>query len=372
MENLFWITTLLLFYTYFGYPVIVYLLSRLFKSQSLAEEISPEINLVMIVYNGEQFLETKITNIFSSDYPTEKINLIIISDGSNDNTVKVLKKFSDQIEFYHYDERRGKTACLNDAIAHCNKDYVVFADVRQRFASNTIRSLVSRLSDPKVGAVSGELVFEEEGHNVFSKGIDAYWRYEKFIRNNEASFSSVVGVTGAVYAIKRSLYKPVPDGVILDDVLIPMQVVMSGYRVVFEPDAIAYDYPSSDKDRERSRKIRTLAGNYQLVSLLPALLNPFKNPIIIQFVSHKLLRLVGPFLLVMIFTSNLFLFSQNDLYTLTLFIQLIAYLLAIISTVNATVSKLIIVRLIRTFITLNWYSFLGLVEYLKNKKTHLW
>lgn len=372
MSLLFWASTFLLIYTYLGYPIIIYFLSRLFHAENIKNIITPHINIVMVVYNGELYLEAKIHNILSSNYPRDRLHLIIISDGSTDGTVNILDKYAAQIQFHHFDVRRGKAACLNDALEHCNYDYVVFSDVRQRFAVNTISHLISRLSDSQVGAVSGELMIEDDGHNDFSKGIDAYWRYEKFIRNSEARYKSVVGVTGAVYAIKRSLYKSIPTGVILDDVLIPMQIIVSGYRVVFEPEALAYDYPSIDKKRERGRKIRTLAGNYQLISLMPVLLNPFKNPLFIQFISHKLLRLLGPLLLLLIFVSNLYLISDGWFYKLSIIIQTTVYILALVSTLSLKLSNNKFIRLVRVFIILNWYSFLGLVEYVKNNKTHLW
>jgi len=365
----------LLIYTYLGYPIIVFLLSKVVKHKINKDDLfCPKVSVIIVVYNGEKYLEKKINNILTCNYPAENIELLIISDGSTDDTNNILHEYSYRIKSKIFKERRGKAACLNDAVNYSTNEYIVFADVRQKFDEDTIINLISPLANETVGAVSGELVFIDDDHNSFSKGIDAYWRYEKFIRNSEAKIHSVIGVTGAVYSIKKSLYKPIPKGVILDDVLIPMQVVLSGYRVLFEATAIAYDVPSNDSVNEKRRKIRTLAGNYQLVSINPSLLNPIKNKLFIQFISHKMLRLLAPFFMLSLFISNIYLFNEGWFYKLTLLSQIFMYTVSILTHYGfrEKLGSNILLRMTNTFVILNWYSFLALIEYIKGKKTHLW
>jgi cellulose synthase/poly-beta-1,6-N-acetylglucosamine synthase-like glycosyltransferase len=372
MEALFLISIIFLIYTYIGYPVLVFLISKIVtRSCDTDQTFEPQISIIITVYNGEQYLEKKIDNILSSNYPLDKLNIIIVSDGSTDNTEEILGRNLDKVTFQIYNKRRGKAACLNDAVQLAETDYIVFADVRQEFDKNTIRELVKPLSDSSIGAVSGELVFVDDNHNPFSKGIDAYWRYEKLIRNSEAKINSVIGVTGAVYSIKKSLYKPIPTGVVLDDVLIPMQVILAGYRVIFNSNAIAYDVPSSDKFNEKRRKIRTLAGNYQLIQLLPALLNPFVNKLFIQFVSHKVFRLLAPFFMISALLSNVILIDAGIAYLSICIVQVILYLSVLLNE-KLSLSRMLPFRIVNTFVVLNWYSLLALIEFMKGKKTHLW
>lgn len=372
MEFLFLFSVFFIIYTYIGYPLFIFFISKILpKKYNFNNNFNPDVSVVMTVYNGENYLESKIDNILSSDYPLNKLNIIIISDGSTDNTENILTENSNKITYQINNERRGKAACLNDAINLVNTDYIVFADVRQKFGKNTIRELVKPLSDKNIGAVSGELVFLDENQNPFSKGIDAYWRYEKLIRNSESKFYSVIGVTGAVYSLKKELYKVLPTGVVLDDVLIPMHVILSGKRVLFNPDAIAFDIPSNDELNEKRRKIRTLAGNYQLVQMLPDLINPLKNKVFFQFVSHKLFRLIAPFFMITALISNIFLFDSGAFYFFLCLAQIFGYSTVLLNK-KLSLSKILVFRIINTFVVLNWYSFLALIEFLKGKKTHLW
>ncbi|HEY9200449.1 MAG TPA: glycosyltransferase family 2 protein [Gammaproteobacteria bacterium] len=375
MQEFFYICLVLLFYTYIGYPVIVFALAKLIRRGFVYnKDFEPNVSVIIIVHNAEQYLQRKIDNILSSDYPLNKLELIIINDGSTDSTAQIIDNNKNCIRFINFDIRRGKSACIDDAVRFASHDYIVFADVRQLFSVDAISSLIAPLADENIGAVSGELVFADENHNAFSKGIDAYWRYEKLIRSSEASIDSVIGVTGAIYSIRKRLYSKIPEGLVLDDVLIPMQVILNGGRVIFANNAIASDIPSSDSTNEKRRKIRTLAGNYQLITVCPKLLNPFKNRVFIQFVSHKLLRLMAPFFMLGILFSSVLLSTKSSYYTLLVLLQLITYIMAYAAYNNTSsqVFRYKPVRILNTFIYLNWYSFLALLEFIKGKKTHLW
>jgi hypothetical protein len=202
---------------------------------------------------------------------------------------------------------------------------LVFCDARQRLAAYAVRALVADLADPAVGAATGELLLLDEREREAKDGVGLYWRYEKALRAMESEVHSTVGATGALYALRRELFTPLPEDTLLDDVLVPLRAVLAGRRTVFEPRARAYDGVCAP-EQEFRRKLRTLVGNFQLVRELPELLSPRRNPVFVQFVSHKLGRLVVPYALVALFTSNLVL--RQGFYGLALAAQCVFYLLA--------------------------------------------
>jgi cellulose synthase/poly-beta-1,6-N-acetylglucosamine synthase-like glycosyltransferase len=211
----------------------------------------------------------------------------------------------------------------------------MFADARQAFATDAIAELVANFADPTVGAVTGELVLDCEEHaraseSGVAEAVGLYWRYEKWIRRQESALHSVPGATGAIYAMRRSLWQPLQAGTLLDDVLAPIRVVLQGYRTVFDDAARAYDRVAADADEEQRRKIRTIAGNYQILALEPRLLSPFHNPVWLQYVSHKIMsRLIVPYALIACFVSSAVLASSGAIYAIAFAGQVAFYGLAI-------------------------------------------
>src|SRR5207302_1368793 len=206
-------------------------------------------------------------------------------------------------------------------------EIIVFADTRQCFAPDAVAKLVSNFADPHVGAVSGELVLQSSLEDAEREGVGLYWRIEKWIRRKEAEIDSVIGATGAIYAIRRELFRPLPPGAILDDVLIPMRIAMRGFRIAFEREALAFDRVSRDYQEEFRRKARTLAGNYQAVTLFPDLVTPWRNRLFFQYVSHKLCRLAAPFALIALLLCNLAL--MEGWFSYLLIAQVVGYGLAL-------------------------------------------
>ncbi len=372
-ELAFWLSAAIVTHTFVGYPLIVGFLAIAKRRPVAKSEFTPEVTLIVSACNSQDTIRRKVENCLSQDYPPDKLTIIVVSDGSTDRTNDIVREFLDRnVVLLAYDERRGKAACLNDAVTQSRTDFIVFADARQRFGRDAVRHLMQNFSDESLGAVGGELVIEDEGHTGFSQGVDFYWRYETFIRQSEAAFGSVVGVSGAIYALRRSLFKPIPRGTILDDVLIPMNVVLAGKRVGFEPEARAFDVPSRDPEWERRRKIRTLAGNYQLIQIEPHLVHPGRNPIWFQFMSHKALRLAAPVCLVLAFLSNLYLAGESPLYPWLMILQSLFYLAAIVGLLIPPTRSLKPVRIPMTFCLLNWFAVLGFVEFVLGKDTYLW
>jgi len=349
------------------------MLAKVFPKQVLKSDLNDDVTVVVVVYNEVARIQAKIENIFALNYPKEKLHVLVVSDGSDDDTEAVVDSMQwSNVKFLGFDERRGKAACLNDAFSVLQTELVVLTDVRQTFEADAIKHLLACLSDPSVGAVSGELRFSSGEDNDFSQSVDAYWQYEKFIRGKESDFSSTIGVTGAIYAIKKTFFQNIPDNTVLDDVLIPMNVVMQGKRVVFESNAIAYDVPSADPAREEMRKIRTLAGNYQLVALRPELIMPWCNPAIIQYVSHKLLRLVMPVFLIILLLSSFFLMTRSWFFLLAFLGQIAFYGLPFFERFLEQPIFRKVVSIRNVFVSMNIYAFKAMIEFFTNKNLHLW
>jgi cellulose synthase/poly-beta-1,6-N-acetylglucosamine synthase-like glycosyltransferase len=321
MKLIFWISFITIAYTYFIYPLAIYLLSFIFRRLVKKEVLYPTVSILISVYNEEKCIEAKIKSILSLNYPKEKIEILIGSDGSNDRTDEIVRQYvtgyrpqvtgyqldSERIRFFRHETRQGKPSVLNSLAAQAKNEILVFTDARQRLENDCLKQLVSNFADNSIGSVSAQLIFEDEAGN---KGIGLYWNYEKFIRNAESRLGSMLGATGALYAIRKVLFSPLPKDLILDDVYIPLKAVEEKYRAIFEPRAVIYDQMAKNPQGEFLRKIRTLAGNFQIFVLLKNLFNPFKSPVAIQLFSHKFLRLMVPFLLIILFVSNIFILDS--------------------------------------------------------------
>jgi len=329
MHIVFWLSFAFVFYVYLGYPVVLLVWRRIAPRPVKKEYWEPAVTLVIAAHNERQNLEAKLTNCIALGYPKSKLQIIVSLDGPTDGSEFVVWKYvSHGVEVVHSREHTGKAAALNRALRRATGDIVVFADVRQMLSQNAIRELVANFADETVGAVSGELLLMDESRQEAKSEVGLYWRYEKALRSMESEVHSVVGATGAIYAIRRELYEDLPQDTILDDVLTPLRIVLRGKRTVFEPESKAYDSVACCPLAEYRRKVRTLCGNYQLVASLPQAISPWRNPIFIQFISHKLGRLVVPWALLALFITNLFML--RGIYAVTFSLQAVWYAFAVI------------------------------------------
>jgi cellulose synthase/poly-beta-1,6-N-acetylglucosamine synthase-like glycosyltransferase len=307
IKIIFWSSLTAIFYTFVGYPVAVYLLAK-FRPRKVAKaSVTPRVSVVIACLNEEQNIAARIENLLQSNYPEECFEIIVVSDGSTDGTVETVRRYEEnRVRLFHYSERKGKPTALNLGIDKARGAVIVFTDARQSFEADVIKELAANFADPEVGAVSGAYLMTDSRGSTVGEGVGFYWQYEDLIRRSEARFGSVIGATGAIYAIRRDLWEPVPAETILDDVYTPMRIAMQGYRVVFEEKALAHDAVAKSASREFSRKVRTLMGNYQLCQLMPRLMLP-SSALLLQFFSHKLMRLVAPIFMVLLFIANLIL-----------------------------------------------------------------
>ena len=367
-----WVSAGLLVHTFAGYPLLVWMQARLRPRPVAREAILPTVSIVVAVHDGATFVEAKLANLQRLDYPDALVDIVVACDGCHDATAALARRSTHaRLTVLDFPNRRGKAACLNDAVAITRGDVLLFTDVRQRLSPVALRELVANLADPTVGAVGGELHMEHV-RTGFAQGVDAYWRYEKAIRHAEALSGSTVGVSGALHAMRRSLFSPLPAGTVLDDVLLPMQVAAQGMRVVFEPRAMAWDRPSQQPADERRRKIRTLAGNFQLVQLAPWLLLPWSNPLWFRFVSHKLLRLMAPWLIVALAVSTGVLATRHPLYAVAFGSLLGGAALLLLGHCLPRLARWLPLRIALAFFYLNLFAAQALLAFARNRRLHLW
>lgn len=371
MQTLFWIALLFVAYTYVGYPLAVWLLARARGPEPIVDETLtewPAVTVVIAVHNEQARVLKKIENLRDLDYPVDRLQWIFVSDGSTDATNDLLRAQS-QGRLIAYPQRQGKPHALNTALREVTTPIVVFADVRQHIERSAVRKLVTRLVQAGIGAVSGELTHVEPGTQS-AANIGLYWRYEKWIRKSESRLASTVGATGALYAMRTTDYTPLASDTILDDFEQPMLVARSGKRVVFEPGALIFDELQSDMAGERKRKIRTLTGNFQSFARHRWMFVPWKNPLWLQFLSHKVFRLLVPYaLMVMLLTSA---FLPTAWMALFLPGQLLFYALAALGQRMAPFKRMRLASFAGVFVEMNWAAVIALRNWLAGGVNARW
>lgn len=329
VEAVFWCAVLLVVYTYLGYPGAVALVAYLRPRPVRRGPIRPTVSLVIVAHNEARWIERKLEDCLALEYPRDRLEILVASDGSTDATAEIARRYEAHgVTVLAFETRRGKPSVLNDVVAKCRGQIVLFGDARQTYGPNALVALVENFADPAVGAVSGELVLDGEA-TALGAGVGFYWRYETFIRRNESHLDSTIGATGAIYAIRRDLFETIPSDTLLDDVLIPLRIVRRGYRVVLEPAARAFDRPAATAGEEFTRKVRTIAGTLQLFARERWLWSVPQNRLWLQAMSHKFLRIVAPYLLGAALAASVLLGASRPVYRLALVAQLPFYAAAL-------------------------------------------
>ena len=304
------VTVVLVGWIIAGYPVVVLTLARLRPAPGIRKrDITPRVTAVVAVRNGAAWLHAKLDSLLQQDYPSELLTILVVSDGSSDDTAAIARSYSARDSRVGVVDapRGGKASALNAAFSRAEGEILVLTDVRQPLEPECIRAIVRPFADPVVGAVSGELRIGRVDGSISVPST--YWRLETKLRHALAQVDSTLGVTGPIYAMRRALIRPIPAGLILDDMYLPLGAFFDGYRLISEPDAIAWDEPM-DVRTEFRRKVRTLAGNYQLLRHEPRLLVPWRNRMFWHYLSYKVGRLLLPHLLIVLFVASLFLPSE--------------------------------------------------------------
>jgi cellulose synthase/poly-beta-1,6-N-acetylglucosamine synthase-like glycosyltransferase len=379
VELFFLFSFVFILFTYIGYPVSIWFLNLFFEKsvRKTYWEEWPEVSVIVAAKNEEKNIHKRITNLVEQDYPKYKLEIIIVSDGSTDGTVRILQEIERELrsspvsfETIVKQESSGKPSALNEGVMRAKGSILVFADVRQQFTATAIKELVANFSDTEIGCVSGELEFIEESNSNLKVEMGAYWKYEKAIRKMESSSASVVGATGAIYAIRKNLYIDLPAKILLDDVLTPINVASQGYRVIFDQTAKAYDTVSTNVANEWTRKVRTLAGNWQLLSHVALLSKKLSFRFLNRLFWHKLARLLIPYCLVVLLVTSIV--SEGMVYKSFAGMQVTFYLLAILTHFFSRLRQLSLLKLCYFFCVLNVAAVVGFWICITGKSGDAW
>lgn len=333
MTFLFWFCVGLIVYTYLLYPLWMVVWAHLSpRGSRFVDGYLPSVSMVVAAYNEEEVIGQKLANGLAIDYPTERLEFLFGSDGSSDETNKMLSEMEDQrIRIFLYRQRAGKLKVLNKLVPEAKGDILLFSDANTMYEADAVRKLVRHFADPSVGGVCGKLRLLNPNQNVGGQGEGLYWQYENILKQAEGQIYSVIGANGAIYAIRRALFCPLPsDALIMDDFLIPLQVIEQGYRVIYEPEAVATEKTSPHMQGEFRRKVRIAAANFNGIPYILALLNPLRGMVAFALWSHKIVRWVVPFLAIGALVSNLFLLKGRGIYIVTFGLQLFFYVAALV------------------------------------------
>ena len=334
MVLLFWICIAILFYAFLGYGILLYLIiliKRIFSRPKIEQVLLAELptaTLVIAAYNEEGYIKEKILNTLSLTYPTEKINYIIVTDGSTDNTNEIIREFK-EINLMYSPERKGKINAIHRVMNEVNSEIVIFTDANTFLNKEALINIGRHYRDKTVGAVAGEKSVQIDKSSDATSGEGFYWKYESKLKKWDSELYSVVGAAGELFSIRTELYEPVASDTILDDFMLSMNIAMKGYRIIYEPEALALETSSANVTEELKRKVRISAGGIQSIIRLKAMWNIFKYPVLsFQYISHRVLRwTVTPFLMILAFIFNIFVVIDNTniFYSVILILQIIFY-----------------------------------------------
>jgi len=325
-ESIFWVALALIIYTYGLFPLITLLRGLVWRTPYRSAEITPRVSLIIAAYNEAQSIGAKLDNVLALTYPRKKLEVIVASDGSTDGTDEIVRRYAGHGIRLLSLPRGGKAPALNAAVAAATGEILVFSDANSMYATNAIRALVRPFADPAVGGVAGNQVYlKEKGGNASGSGEQSYWNFDRKLKQLQSEAGNAISATGAIYAIRRRLFQPVPGGV-TDDFTISTGVITQGQRLVFAPDAIAYEPVAGSGPREFGRKVRITTRGLRAVIVRSELLNPFRYGFYaLQIFSHKVLRrLVVLPLLVLLLVSPL-LWNHGWFYQAALIAQLVVY-----------------------------------------------
>jgi cellulose synthase/poly-beta-1,6-N-acetylglucosamine synthase-like glycosyltransferase len=312
VKLLFWISTGFTVYVYLGYPILLWVLQNFFRSKPL-QPVEPTVSLLIAAYNEAAVIADKIRNSLAFDYPPDRLEVVIASDGSKDATAEIVRSFAEgdaagRVRLLDFGENRGKMAVLNDAVRELRGDIVAFSDASSMLAVDSVRTLVQSFSDPRVGAASGVYRLLKKDQASLGAQEDLYWKYETFLKVLEARLGAFTGAHGSLYAIRRALYPFPPANTINDDFTIPMRILESGHRVAYEPSAVAYE--EAHEMEGFSRRVRITAGNIEQLREVKSLIWPPRPFVLFCLLSHKTGRVVVPVFMLTAFAANIALRGQ--------------------------------------------------------------
>lgn len=383
LQFVFFLCLFLLVYVYALYPVVVFALASMVRARrdfrhkrTGAERLAgfdekqalPSVSVVISVYNEERVIEERIKNCLSVDYPRDKMEIIIASDGSTDRTNDIVKAYSEAgVRLLAFDKRHGKSFALNRAIPQANGEILLLTDSNTMYEKDAVLKLVRHFRDPNVGGVCGELRVKPFDNATVEESI--YWKFENFLKSMESPLNMTLGANGGVYAIRKDAFRPIPDGTIIDDFIIFLNVRKSRYRTVFDPEAVAFERSAPSLKDEYWRKVRIGAGDFQAIRLAGSFLNPKSGAVSFSFWSHKVLRWLVPFFLIGFLVCNIALVRENTFFMICVILQLLFYALFV---VGVFYRNPVYFKVPYYFVSMNMALLHGFIRYVFGRQKGTW
>jgi cellulose synthase/poly-beta-1,6-N-acetylglucosamine synthase-like glycosyltransferase len=372
-EFVFWFTVGIIFYTYFGYPLLTLFLSLFVRNPVDKDDIEPTVTFLITAYNEEKNIKQKLENTLSLDYPTDKLEIMVASDGSTDNTDKIVKELSEKgVVLHRVEGRVGKTETQNQAVKAAKGDIVIFSDATTTYTNDAIRKIVRNYNDPSIGAVSGRYEYVNPTGAPVGLGTILFWKYENFVKSRQTRIKTITGCCGCIYSVRRSAYEPLPRDII-SDLVEPLKILEKGYRIAFEPEAVAHEVTEETVGEEFSMRVRVITRAMNGLTYVKSLLNPIQYPFVaFQLISHKVLRWLIPFFLAIIFISNA-LILDSAFYRFVFLAQVVFYLSALFAWVMDKYGKKVkILFLPLYFCVVNLASVQAIFNLIKGRKMAVW
>ncbi len=374
LQIIFWLAFAALFYTYIGYPLVVYLVSLIYPKKISKNEFEPKVTVLITAYNEEKAIRSKLENTLNIEYPKDKLEILVASDGSNDETDKIVKEFeADGVKLFHQPGRKGKTYTQNKAVEKASGEIIFFSDATTDYKQNVLREILPNFADQTVGCVAGKLIYVDKTNSDVGKGAKSYWNYETFIKKSESDACSLIGASGCLYAIRKSAYQPMYAEA-CSDFLICTIVYRQGLRSIYEPKAVCVEETNKRADKEMKMRVRVISQTFTDLWRNRDMMNPFKSGFYaIELISHKLFRYAVPVFLFLILITSLILSFSSIFFAVILLLQIIFYGLALITWVlEKTGTKLGFLAIPLYFVLTNFASIVGFYKFLSGERYANW
>jgi cellulose synthase/poly-beta-1,6-N-acetylglucosamine synthase-like glycosyltransferase len=370
----FWIFAGIIIYTYVGYTLLIPIIALFSQRRSIKKDIEPKVTFLITAYNEEQSIARKLEDTLSLDYPKDQLEVMVASDGSTDRTDEIVKVFADRrVVLKRVEGRVGKTATQNEAVKAATGDIIIFSDATTKYSKDAIRKIVRNYANEDVGAVSGRYEYINPTGAPVGIGTILFWKYENFIKSMQTRIKTITGCCGCIYSVRKEAYVPLPSDII-SDLVEPLKIIERGYRIVFEPKAIAYEETTEKPSEEFKMRIRVITRAMRGILYVKSLLNPFKYPFVsFQLISHKVLRWLIPFFLIGLLVSNYFLIGTHLFFKITFVMQISFYTIALLGMIADRLGRrLKMFAIPMYFCVVNTASLIAFFKTLAGQKAVTW
>ncbi len=373
-QFIFWLSFSFLVYTYLGYPIIIFLISRFLARNVKKSGIEPMVTVLITAYNEEKSIKEKLENTLAIEYPKDKLEILVASDGSTDRTDEIVREFVDRgVKLFHQAGRKGKTYTQNKAVEIASGEIVLFSDATTYYRADVLRELLPNFADETIGCVAGKLIYVDETNSDLSKGVQGYWNYETFIKEHESKICSLIGASGCLYAVRKSAYQEMyPEA--CSDFLICTIIYQQGLRSVFEPGAICSEETNKESRKEMKMRVRVISQTLNDLWRNRDMMNPLSNGFFaFELISHKLLRYLVPIFLILILVASFILARISGAFLLLFLIQAGFYAIAIFALLLERKGfKAGFLSIPLYFVIANLASVLGFYKFLKGERYTNW